>query len=36
MGIHAIYGEDYVSKDLLTREQYADLVQNDSSQLDDA
>jgi hypothetical protein len=35
MGVHAVYGEEYVSDNLLDQTQHTDLVPNDSSQIDD-
>jgi len=34
-GIHATYGEDYISGDILDRTDYRELVPNDSSQFDE-
>lgn len=35
MGVHAVYGEDYVSDDLLDGTQYAELIDKDLSQIGD-
>lgn len=35
MGIHSIYGEEFVSDDLLEQSAFGELVENDLSQLED-
>ena len=35
MGVHAIYGENYVSDDLLDRVEHTELVENDLSQIEE-
>ena len=35
MGVHAVYGEEYITDNLLDQVQHADLVPKDSSQFED-